>query len=68
MLIDAEKLLSRRLKLYSRTPIGDDDDSDPVTFGLEYRLNNSIYGEIVNERQGEQNLFGARVRLRLDLE
>ena len=68
LLIDAEKLLSRRLKLYSRTPIGDDDDSDPVTFGLEYRLNNSTYGEVTNERQGEQNLFGARVRLRLDLE
>ncbi len=68
LLIDAEKLLSRRLKLYSRTPIGDDDDSDPVTFGLEYRLNNSTYGEVTNERQGEENLFGARIRLRLDLE
>ncbi len=68
LLIDAEKLLSRRLKLYSRTPIGDDDDSDPVTFGLEYRLNNSTYADVTNERQGEQNLFGARLRLRFDLE
>ncbi len=68
LLVDAEKLLSRRLKLYSRTPIGDDDDSDPVTFGLEYRLNNSTYGEVTNERLGEQNLFGARVRLRMDLQ
>ncbi len=66
--IDAEKLLSRRLRVYSRTPVGNEDAATPQTFGLEYQINNSTYGELTNEQTGNLNSTSGRLRLRLNLD
>jgi hypothetical protein len=68
LFIDADKLLSRRLRLYTRTPVGDDANNNLQTFGLEYRLNNQATLEATNERLGNLNSTGGRLRLRLLLD
>lgn len=68
LFIDADKLLSRRLRLYTRTPVGDDANNSLQTFGLEYRLNNEVTLEATNERLGNLNSTGGRMRLRLLLD
>lgn len=64
LVIDVDKWLSRRLRLYSRTPVGEEDTDNPQTFGLEYRLNNEAVGELTNETLGVSNSTSARLRLR----
>lgn len=66
--IDAEKVLSRRLRIYSRTPVGNEDTATPQTFGLEYQINNSTFGELTNEQTGNLNSTSGRLRLRLNLD
>ncbi len=68
LFIDADKLLSRRLRLYSRTPVGDEASSNLQTFGLEYRLNNEVTGELTNEQLGNLNSTSGRLRFRLLLD
>jgi hypothetical protein len=65
LFIDADKLLSRRLRLYSRTPVGDDAGNNPLTFGLEYRLNNRLTGELTTEKLGNLNSTSGRLRLQI---
>ncbi len=68
LFISADKFLSRRLRLYTRTPVGEEDGINPQTFGLEYRINNSAYGELTNERLGNLNSTTARLRFRILLD
>lgn len=68
LFIDADKLLSRRLRLYSRTLVGDEDGSIPQTFGLEYRINNAATAELTNESAGNLNSTSGRLRLRFELD
>lgn len=68
LFIDADKLLSRRLRLYSRTLVGDEDGTVPQTFGLEYRINNAATAELSNEQAGNLNSTSGRLRLRLELD
>lgn len=68
LFIDADKLLSRRLRLYSRTLVGDEDGTVPQTFGLEYRINNAATTELSNEQAGNLNSTSGRLRLRLELD
>ncbi len=68
LFIDADKLLSRRLRLYSRTLVGDEDGSIPQTFGLEYRINNAATAELTNENAGNLNSTSGRLRLRFELD
>lgn len=68
LFIDADKLLSRRLRLYSRTLVGDEDGTVPQQFGLEYRLNNAATAELSNEQAGNLNSTAGRLRLRLELD
>ena len=65
LFVDLNKIFSRRLRLYARTPIGDDQKSNPQIFSLEYRFNNLIYGEISNERINQISSTSGRFRLRL---
>ncbi|MGK0360200.1 MAG: hypothetical protein ACI9U2_002513 [Bradymonadia bacterium] len=65
LFIDADKSLSRRLRLYSRTPVGTDSATNPQIFGLEYRINNTIFSELTNEQLGNNNATSGRLRLRL---
>ncbi|MCA9543137.1 MAG: hypothetical protein KC613_02075, partial [Myxococcales bacterium] len=68
LFIDADKILSRRLRLYSRTPVGDEAANNLQTFGLEYRLNNEVTGELTNEQLGNLNSTSGRLRFRLLLD
>ncbi len=65
LFISADKSLSRRLRAYARSSLGDvEDDSNPPTFGLEYRLNNLLSSELINEQASGLNTTSARLRLR----
>jgi len=68
LVIEAEKILSRRLRLYSYTPVGESELDTRRTFGLEYRLNNILYGELNNERVGLLNSSTGRLRFHLRLD
>lgn len=68
LFIDADKLLSRRLRLYSRTLVGDEDGTIPQTFGLEYSINNTATAELTNESAGNLNSTSGRLRLRFELD
>ncbi len=63
--IAADKTLSRRMRVYARTPIGEEDDNNPPTFGLEYRINNLFYSELTSQQVGSVNTTSGRLRLRL---
>ena len=65
LFIDADKSLSRRLRLYSRTPVGNDSATNPQIFGIEYRINNTVFSELTNEQLGNNNATSGRLRLRL---
>lgn len=66
LFIDADKVLSRRLRLYSRTPVGTDAATNPQIFGLEYRINNGLTSELSTEQLGNTNATSGRLRLRLE--
>ena len=68
LFIDVEKSLSRRLRLYSRTPVGNDSATNPQIVGLEYRINNTIFSELTNEQLGNNNATSGRLRLRLEMD
>jgi hypothetical protein len=68
LFVDLNKIFSRRLRLYARTPIGDDQKTNPQIFSLEYRFNNLIYGEISNDRINQVSSTSSRFRLRLSWE
>lgn len=68
LFVDVDKILSRRLRLYSRTPVGTDSATNPQTFGLEYRINNLATGELTTEQLGSNNATSGRLRLRLELD
>ena len=68
LFIDADKILSRRLRLYSRVMVGDDDEGSPQRFGLEYQINNIAFGELASEQTGSLVSTSGRLRLRLDLD
>lgn len=68
LFVDVDKFLSRRLRLYSRTPVGNDSATNPQTFGLEYRINNVATGELTTEQLGNNNATSGRLRLRLELD
>ena len=65
--IDANKVLSRRLYLYSRVLVGDEQDGNPQQFGLRYQINNVAFGELSNERLGTNISTTGRLKLRVDL-
>lgn len=68
LFIDADKSLSRRLRLYSRTPVGNDAATNSQIFGLAYRINNTIFSELTNEQLGNNNATSGRLRLRLEMD
>ncbi|MCB9545692.1 MAG: translocation/assembly module TamB domain-containing protein [Myxococcales bacterium] len=68
LFVDVDKVLSRRLRLYSRTPVGNESATNPQTFGLEYRINNLATGELTTEQLGSNNATSGRLRLRLELD
>lgn len=68
LFIDADKALSRRLRLYSRTPVGNDAATNPQITGLEYRINNLLTWELTNEQLGNNNATSGRLRLRLEMD
>ena len=65
--IDANKVLSRRLYLYSRVLVGDEQDGNPQQFGLRYQINNVAFGELSNERLGTNISTTGRLKLRVEL-
>jgi len=68
LFVSADKTLSRRLRLYSRTPVGENEDGLKRIFGLEYQLNNFAFGDLSNESLGLSNSTTGRLKLRLDLD
>jgi hypothetical protein len=68
LFVSADKSLSRRLRLYSRTPVGENEDGLKRIFGLEYQLNNFAFGDLSNESLGLSNSTTGRLKLRLDLD
>ena len=67
LIIDADKILSRRLRLYSRVLVGDDDDETPQRFGLNYQINNVAFGEVTSEQTGSLVSTTGGLRLKLNL-
>ena len=67
LVIDANKILSRRLRLYSRVLVGDDSDSRQQQIGLEYQINNVTFGELSSERTSSLVTTTGRLRLKLNL-
>ena len=65
--IDANKVLSRRLYLYSRVLVGEEQDGNPQQFGLRYQINNVAFGELSNERTGSNISTTGRLKLRVNL-
>ena len=65
--IDANKVLSRRLYLYSRVLVGEEQDGNPQQFGLRYQINNVAFGELSNERLGSNISTTGRLKLRVNL-
>jgi hypothetical protein len=68
LFIDLNKSFSRRTRLYARTPIGEDDTDSSRSFGLEYKLNNALSGELTREQVSKANATSGRLRLRLSWE
>ena len=68
LFIDIDKMLSRRLRLYSRVFVGDGDDTNPQQFGLEYQLNNTVIGEFTSEKTTNYLSTAGRFRLKLELD
>ena len=66
--IDANKFLSRRLRLYSRVFVGDEDDSSPQQFGLQYQINNVAFGELSSAQSGSSVSTTGKLKLRLSLQ
>jgi hypothetical protein len=67
LVIEADKELSRRLRLYSSTPVGEGTD-ETRTFGLEYQLNNYLFGELKGERVDLVDQTTGNLRLRLSFD
>ncbi|MEE2789880.1 MAG: translocation/assembly module TamB domain-containing protein [Myxococcota bacterium] len=67
LVIDANKVLSRRLRLYSRVLVGDDNESRPQQIGLEYQINNVTFGELSSEKTSSLVTTTGRLRLKLNL-
>ena len=65
--IDANKILSRRLRLYSRVLVGEDDQGSPQQFRLEYQINNIAYGQLTNEQSSNRVSTSGLLHLRLNL-
>jgi len=65
--IDANKFLSRRLRLYSRVFVGDEDDGNPQQFGLQYQINNVAFGELSSAQSGSSVSTTGKLKLRLSL-
>ena len=68
LFIDIDKMLSRRLRLYSRVFVGDSDDANPQQFGLEYQINNTVIGEFTSEQTANYLSTAGRFRLKLELD
>ncbi|MGB0645932.1 MAG: hypothetical protein ACPGQS_02095 [Bradymonadia bacterium] len=68
LFIDIDKMLSRRLRLYSRVFVGDGDDTNPQKFGLEYQINNTVLGEFTSEKTGNFLSTAGRLRLKLEID
>ena len=65
--IDANKILSRRLRLYSRVLVGEEEEGSPQKFRLEYQINNIAFGQLSNERSGSKVSTSGLLHLRLNL-
>lgn len=68
LFIDIDKMLSRRLRLYSRVFVGDGDETNPQKFGLEYQINNTVLGEFTSEKTGNYLSTAGRLRLKLEID
>jgi hypothetical protein len=68
LFVTADKSLSRRLRLYSRTPVGENEAGLKRVFGLEYQLNNFAFGDLSNESLGLSNSTTGRLKLQLELD
>jgi hypothetical protein len=68
LFIDIDKMLSRRLRLYSRVFVGDGDETNPQKFGLEYQINNTVLGEFTSEKTGNYLSTTGRLRLKLEID
>ncbi|MCA9537500.1 MAG: translocation/assembly module TamB domain-containing protein, partial [Myxococcales bacterium] len=66
LFIEADKLLSRRLRLVTSTLVGDADDTQVPQFRLEYRINNEATAELTNEQDANLNSTNGRLRLQFD--
>jgi hypothetical protein len=65
--IDANKILSRRLRLYSRVLVGDDEEGSPQQFRLEYQINNIAFGQLSNEQSSNKVSTSGLLHFRLNL-
>ncbi len=68
LVIEADKELSRRLRLYSSTPVGEGDTESTRTFGLTYQLNNYLFGELKGERVDLVDRTTGNLRLHLSFD
>ena len=64
LFVNINQVFSRRWRLYAHTAIGDSDSDVPQTFGLEYRLNNILLGELTRENVNQLNNTNFRLHLR----
>lgn len=69
LLVEADKALSTRLRLYSYAPVGTDEDATmPRRFGLEYQFNNFAFGDLSNQSIGLENNTTGQMILLLNLD
>ncbi len=68
LFLGADKNLSRRLRLYSRTPFGENEAAVTRVFGLEYQINNFAFGDLSNESFGLENTTTGRLKFRVELD
>ena len=68
LIIEADKALSRRLRLYSYAPVGSEEESTiRRQFGLEYQINNFAFGDLSNQSLGQENNTTGQLILMLNL-
>ena len=69
LIIEADKALAKRLRLYSYAPVGSEEESTiRRQFGLEYQINNFAFGDLSNQSLGQENNTTGQLILMLNLD
>lgn len=69
LIVEADKALSKRLRLYSYAPVGSAEDATiRRQFGLEYQINNFAFGDLSNQSLGQENNTTGQLILMLNLD